>query len=395
MKKNLKNEILGKQSFSKIKIIVNSIVKNTIQMFTGGGYNKLNKLVFGARQTKIRLLGLVLMLCMTSLFIDCAVSTKTDEVAPTPQASACLNGQGTAGACTSCNAGYSVSNGTCIVQNNLVLSVNSLTIYGQIGFSTNFTITTDLNWTITAPAWLSVSPTSGGPGSAIQVNLTTLTLNTATGVTGTLSVKATAKPELNKNLNLTRSNYGFCGGTLGLSGPSIVVSKWVSMGAADHSAYNFNDPNGRFLVAVAKGCGGGNNQIENNLRIANKIFFSIYLQSAITTINSATFNFTESFTIGAFIDRGSIYSGGLSPSLIINNDTNLNVNLFYSPNVEGETGTLLDCNLKNQYLFANLANSSNYVNPKNTCITDTQFPSELKSTMNDLLRGASKPYNIL
>ena len=37
MNKNLKNEILGKQSFSKIKINIESIVKNTIQMFTGGG----------------------------------------------------------------------------------------------------------------------------------------------------------------------------------------------------------------------------------------------------------------------------------------------------------------------------------------------------------------------
>ena len=37
MKKNLKNEILVKQSFSKVKNIVSSIVKNTIQMCGGGG----------------------------------------------------------------------------------------------------------------------------------------------------------------------------------------------------------------------------------------------------------------------------------------------------------------------------------------------------------------------
>ena len=36
MKKNLKNKILEKQSFSKVKMIVNSILKNAIQTFTGG-----------------------------------------------------------------------------------------------------------------------------------------------------------------------------------------------------------------------------------------------------------------------------------------------------------------------------------------------------------------------
>ena len=37
MKKNLKNEILGKQSFSKVQNIVKSIANTTIQMFMGGG----------------------------------------------------------------------------------------------------------------------------------------------------------------------------------------------------------------------------------------------------------------------------------------------------------------------------------------------------------------------
>ena len=228
------------------------------------------------------------MLCMTSLLIECAVSTKTDEVAPTPQTSACQNGQGLAGACTSCNEGYTKSNGTCVLQNNLVLSVSSLTIYAQNGYSTNFTITTDQNWTITAPAWLSVSPTSGGPGSAIQVNLTTTSLNTTAGLTGILNVNATAKLDLSRTLNLTRSTYAFCGGGLGLLNTnSVAILKWVSLGANEHApsstANDFsnrlsNDPNGRFLIGIARGCGINGSALNNLISYSNfpVNFYSTY-----------------------------------------------------------------------------------------------------------------------
>ena len=340
------------------------------------------------------------MLCMTSLLIDCAVSTKTDEVAPTPQTSACQNGQGTAGACTSCNEGYTKSNGTCqnnLVQNNLVLSVSSLTIYAQNGYSTNFTITTDQNWTITAPAWLSVSPTSGGPGSAIQVNLTTTTLNTTAGVTGILSVNATAKLDLSRTLNLTRTYYTNCGGTLGLSGPSIVIAKWVSVGAAVHSSFNSTDPNGRLLVAVAKGCGGGNTTLENNLRNAINITFNLYYSGSGLTNNFGSSSFISSPILSA------VYNGFLSTDGVnvanyffgINNDNSKNISLALFALGFGDTSARISsCNSKNQYLLANLANLNPLNNSfaTNTCldVTTSSFPPELKSTMNSLLSGAGK-----
>ena len=411
MLNNIKNEILNKNSFSKVF----SIAESTIHALRwGGGKNLRGKSLRGKNSVKSNsnLKTILFGIFLSLLVMQCSKST--DPVTSTPASGCpsgqsknansglcevdltlCQNGQGKANACTSCDTGYTSIGGVCIVQNNLVISVNSLTMYASNGYTASFTITTDQNWTITgAPAWLSVSPTSGAPGTALKVNLTTTTLNTTAGLTGSLSVNATGKPELNKTLNLTRTHYTSCGGTLGLPGPSIVVAKWVSMGAAEQSVVNLADPNGRFLVAVAKGCGGGNTTFEFNLKKAIDITFDLFLPGAVTTLKSSAFNFTESVSIGAFVDRGSLFSNSVSPSLSINNDPSLIVNLQFIPLLQGETGFLLDCSSKNQYLVSNLANLSANTNPKNTCITDTQFPPELKDTMNALLRGAGKTYSI-
>ena len=413
MNKNLKNEILGKQSFSKVKNnIVNCIVNTTIHALRGGGKNLGGKSLIRANiNLKTILFGLILSL----LVMQCSKSSDpvvnpvtVNDTCPSGQsknasgtcvvdATLCQNGQGKAGACTTCNAGYTVSNGICIVQNNLVLSVSSLTIYAQNGYSTNFTITTDQNWTITAPAWLSVSPTSGGPGSAIQVNLTTTTLNTTAGITGNLSVNATGKAELNKTLNLTRTYYTNCGGTLGLSGPSIVVAKWVSVGAGDHSAYSPTDPNGRFLVAVAKGCGGPDNVNENLFKNTNLVGLG-FLKNARATIFSSTVYFNNSPLAGLSSvpsEQESLLGVAYYYILFKNYEVNgaQRLDTIYNDS-SIPISQINTCNAKNQYLLRNISEILSSTINAQSCITDTQFPPELKDTMNDLLRGASKPYTI-
>ena len=375
MFRNLINEILSKTSFSNLKTILFGIFLSLLVMQCSKSTDPVT----------------------TTPASGCpSGQSKNESGSCAVDATLCQNGQGKANACTTCDIGYVPNGGVCIVPVKLDLSVNTIKMYAQIGFNASFTIDTDSNWTITAPEWLSVSPASGFPGTAIPVNLTTITLNTIASITGSLSVKATGRPELDKTLNLTRSQYAFCGGTIGLVGPSIVVSKWVSMGAAEHNTYSPKDPNGRFLVAVAKGCGGGNNTNENNMRKANDIFLNLYFQSLVTSTKSNTLSFAESPFIGAFIDGRYVEDLSVSPSLEINNDNNLRVNFQFYPLVEGEPGTLFSCNSKNQYSVSNLANLSNNRTPKQTCldVTTSSFPPVLKDTMNTLLLGANKSYSI-
>ena len=287
------------------------------------------------------------------------------------------------------------------VQNDLVLSVNSLTMYAANGYTASFTITTDQNWTITNNTnWLNVSPTSGGPGSAIKINLTTTTLNTVTGITGSLSVNATGKPELNKTLNLTRSNYAFCGVSLGLSGSSIVVSKWVSMGAADHSELkSILNPNGRILVAVAKGCGGPNNTNENLIKQSTFVRLG-FITGANVTIFSNTVYFTNSPFIGLSATTFGFNVISYYRYLFNNWETDTNQkfdrDLFNDDPFLGGLQEFSKCNTNNKYLKINLSLEGVQIQTPGaqTCITDAEFPPELKDTMNALLEGAGKTYRI-
>ena len=366
MLKNIKNEILNKPSFSKVI----SIVESTIHALKGGGKNLGGKsLVCANISLKTILFGLLISL----LTLQCSKSTDTATPAPAP--------------------------GPTPVQNDLVLSVSSLTMYAANGYTASFTITTDQNWTITgAPNWLIVSTTSGGPGTGLKVNLTTTTLNTTPGLTGSLSVNATGKPELNKTLNLTRTHYTTCGDTLGLPGPSIVVAKWVSVGAGDHSAFNDKDPNSRFLVAVAKGCTSevvGWKTLNVNL-FKNANFIGLgFIKNGSVTIYSSTVYFTNSPFAG-LSSTPVDYQTALWYLLFKNyqSDGDARIDTIYNDStLQGGVIQPLNCNANNQYLLRNFLSSDN-ANGAQTCITDTQFPPELKDTMNDLLRGAGKTYRI-
>ena len=362
MLRNIKNEILNKPSFSK-KF---SIIESTIHALKVGSKNLGGKsLIKSNISLKTILFGLLLSL----VTLQCAKTTVTDV---TPD----------------------VTPGPTPVQNDLVLSVNSLTMYASNGYTASFTITTDQNWTITGyPNWLSVSPTSGAPGTALKVTLTTTTLNTVTGITGSLSVNATGKPELNKTLNLTRSIYDFCGGTLGLPGPSIVVAKWVSMGAAEHGVFDTRDPNGRVLVAIAKGCGGvGWTTIEEVIAKSDYVKLGFYAVAGEPIINSNTLFFANN-PIGGL---SATPTSAILPSYIklyFRNYLTSVIEDFEFLYSQNPYVGIERCNLSNQYILRNLKQVIATSNGQN-CITDSQFPPELKDTMNALLEGAGKTYRI-
>ena len=311
-------------------------------------------------------------------------------------ATLCQNGQGKANACTSCDTGYKLTGGVCLVQNNLVISLNSLTMNASKGYTASFTLNTDQNWMITGyPAWLSVSPTSGGPGSAIQINLTTTTINTVAVATGSLSVNATGKPELNKTINFIRPYYDFCGGGVSLPNTNTVaILKWVSLGANEHtptySAIDFtnrlsNDPNGRLLVGIIRGCGAVGSAVSNWASASN---FRVQFYNDVSFMITKAFddiNFSNSPIVGfSTIDNNKSNS-----SIVIFNGNISNTLGIYSvgPN---DTGTVNICNGTKQYTRINYEGAHNI----KTCIDDLAFPSELKDTMNTLLEGAGKTYRI-
>ena len=326
MKKNIKNEILVKQSFSKVF----SIVNNTIHALRGGKNLGGKSLIRAKISLKTILFGLILSL----LVMQCA-KTSVTETTPTPapvndtcplgqsknasgvcenSATTCENGLGKAGACTSCNAGYSVSNGLCLVQNNLILSVNSLNMYASLGDTASFTINTDQNWTITGvPDWLSVSPKSGVAGGANKITLTTTTINTIEGVSVTLNINATGNVNLNKTLSLKRTRFAFCGSTYGVVGPSVVIYKWITTGGAGTEIYNNANvqlPNSRFLATFIKGCQWASMGS---------------VQQDLTTVRSASLYYRESAS-GNFNSVSNLASLGQGPAVALS--TNRPISLF-------------------------------------------------------------------
>ena len=60
------------------------------------------------------------------------------------------------------------------------------------------------------------------------------------------------------------------------------------------------------------------------------------------------------------------------------------------PQAVVDLGKVSECNGIKEYSRIDFPS----MNLNYTCITDTQFPPELRSTMNTLLSGASKPYTI-
>ena len=86
MKKNMKKEILVKQSFSKIKSVVECIAENAIQMCRGGG----KSLVEVNISFKTILVGLIIIL----FAMQCSKGGTTDPVAtPTPTTPSCASDQ--------------------------------------------------------------------------------------------------------------------------------------------------------------------------------------------------------------------------------------------------------------------------------------------------------------
>ena len=361
MNKIIKNEILGKPIFSKIFSI---IVENTLYMCRGG--NKSNKLVLGARQTKIRLLGLALMLCMASLVIDCANKT-TEAVTPTPPSS------------------------------NLVLNISSIEMYASPG-SYTFTINTDQNWEITnIPPWLNVSPKNGSAGAANLVTLTTLGINSVSVINDSLNINVPSAPSLNKTLKLTRNFYKYCVGGYGLSGPSTVIVKWLSVGNAvgnledtTNATNGYNHPNSRILVGIAKGCDGtGGDQV----KVKDMSGFRLDFYSNVSPFPSFTVSENVNFTNSPFTSViTTTVSGYTNLKLTIRDPISSNVLLVSL--VQQGPGTVNDlshCTSPTTYFERDLSEDSG----AGTCKDTSAFPTTLKplkDSMNALIRSANPAY---
>ena len=345
-------------------------------------------------------------------------------------ATTCENGLGKAGACTSCNAGYSVSNGICLVQNNLILSVNSLNMYASLGDTASFTINTDQNWTITGvPDWLSVSPKSGVAGGANKITLTTTKINSLlVDVSGTLNINATGNASFNKTLSLTRSKYAFCGGTYGVVGPSVVIYKWITTGGAGTEVYNDANvqlPNSRFLATFIKGCQGG--------AVGS-------VQQDLTTVRYASLYYRNLFN-GAFIPVSNILNIGQNPVLALSTSrapvfTNPSNEAIFTMELRDGTSTIvaqvtaiqslltsqnayfLNCYSNTQYVtvnltlgYTNVLVGPTVINSKGTpppsgdqfscldfatpsSVSESAFPRAGREAMNALLEAAGKGYTI-
>ena len=343
------------------------------------------------------------MLCMASLFIECAVSTKTDEVAPapTPQASTCQNGQGTAGACTSCNAGFEPVGGLCKakqVTNDLVINISSIEMYASPSTYT-FTINTDQNWEIAnIPSWLNVNPTKGGAGTANVVTLTTIGINTVSVINESLNINVPSAANLNKTLKLTRNYYKSCGGSYGLPGPSSVIVKWLKVGSAVgnlgtiNATDGYNHPDSRILVGIAKGCDGtGGEQVKiksiSGFRLA---YFDVANNKNINVSENADFSkspYTSVLT--------TTVSGYDNQNLIIR-DTNANNNTIIISIIQqgpGLTNALNTCTSSTKYFERDLSVNTSI----GTCRDTSAFPAALaplKDSMNALIRSANPAYVI-
>ena len=341
------------------------------------------------------------MLCMASLFIECTVSTKTDEVAPTPQASTCQNGQGTAGACTSCNAGFEPVGGLCKakqVTNDLVINISSIEMYASPSTYT-FTINTDQNWEIAnIPSWLNVNPTKGGAGTANVVTLTTIGINTVSVINESLNINVPSAANLNKTLKLTRIIYNFCDGLYDLPGPSSVIVKWLSVGSAVgnlgtiNATDGYNHPDSRILVGIAKGCDGtGGEQVKIKSILGFRLaYFDVANNKNINVSENADFSkspYTSVLT--------STFSGFNRQSIIIDDPINSsnNLNLFIVPLAQIDTNTLFTCTSSTKYFEMDLNVNLGF----GTCRDTSAFPAALtplKDSMNALIRSANPAYVI-
>ena len=426
MLKKVKDEILSKSSFS----ILNQIVENTIFKSIKEADRTLGKnLGIYLFRTNSNFTTILFVLFLSLLTLQCSKSGTDPVVTPTPPAdTSCPNGQGKANACTSCNAGYSVSNGTCLVQNNLVLSVSSLNMYASLGDTASFTINTDQNWTITNNlTWLSVNPMNGGPGATNKITLTTTNINTLEGVSEALSINATGNASLNKTLSLTRSRFAFCGGTYGVVGPSVVIYKWITTGGAGTEIYsnaNVQLPNSRFLATFIKGCqGGAVGSVQQDLTTVRSVSL-YYREVASGNLNSVSnlVSLGQGPAVGLSATRTIALFAGFNESSFIMElrDESNAIVAQIAPFIQLYTSanpTFNEWTINPQTKFATVDLNKGYanvsgiggtskgtppdLNPNNlrtldfsSSVSETAFPRVGREVMNALLDAANKTYRI-
>ena len=448
MKKNIKNEVLVKHSFSKI----NSIVENTIQMYMGGGSKNLGckNLV----RTKYSLKTILFGICLLLLTMQCSKSTSEPVATPTPDgtitckvgeskdasgkcvANTCDAGKikNASGVCEACPSGQVVSNNSCITP--------SVAPDAPTGFTATVEYNNlRLNWAQTNGAsefiiYWSTSSANFNIASASILNTASYTIVHSSLLTGvTYYYKLFAKNNIGTSSSFASASgtpvkplLTNCGGTVGINGPSVVIYKWITTGAGDALTYsdpNVQLPNSRILTTFIKGCDGGAvGSVQQDLTTVRtaSLYYQNYLSSTFNKV-SDVFNIGQSPVLALSTSRNPVFSNPSNETIFtmeLRDGTNAivaQIGILNTLNAASGVPYFGGCFTNTQYVSINLSlgyatvtgtgaktfATPNVHNPTAyTCldfatpssVTEVSFPRVGRAEMNKLLQAAGKNYTI-